>query len=73
MLETIKRYAISVLVTFVAGIAIVLAPALNDETLTLEAVKSGALVGVFFVAVRTAVKMVLELFLEWYATWVVKK
>lgn len=64
--QTVVRYLWSTLVTFAAGAAIVIVPQLND--LTLESIKSGALAGVIFAAVRAGVKSVLELFLTWYAS-----
>lgn len=63
--ETMKRYFWSTLVTFIAGVAIVVVPAL--DSLTLEEVKDGALVGLLFSGVRLGVKMALEFFLDWYA------
>ena len=62
--KTIVRYLLSTLVTFIAGMAMVIAPALNE--LTLEAVSDGALVGVLFSGARLGTKMVLETFLFWY-------
>lgn len=64
--DLIKRYAFSTLVTFFAGFALVLAPALGDPELTLETFKAGALLGVFFSGARLGFKMVLELFLSWW-------
>ena len=64
--KTVKRYVISSLVTFAAGVAIVVIPALTED-LTLEAVKNGALVGIVFSGARLGVKMVLEGFMTWYA------
>ena len=64
MNQTVKRYLWSTLVTFLAGVAIVVTPNLNSD-LTLEVVKSGALVGIVFAGVRLGIKMVLEGFLNW--------
>lgn len=66
--ETVKRYCVSTLVTFFAGMAIVIVPSLN-EGLTIDSFKDGTLVGLVFSGARFGVKMVLELFLAWYAGW----
>lgn len=57
--ETLKRHLISAGLTFLTGFAIVVAPQLN-ETLTYEAMKEGALVGIIFAGVRAGLKAVLE-------------
>ena len=62
MREITKRYLWSTLVTFVAGMAIVIVPTLNGD-LTWEVVKSGGYLGTLFAAVRLGLKMVLEGFL----------
>jgi len=66
MSDTVKRYLVSSLVTFLTGVALVLVSEIDN--ITLEALKDGSLVGVLFVAVRAGVKMVLELFLSQFAT-----
>lgn len=65
MNNTTKRWFLSTLVTFFAGFAITLLA--NIDSLTLESLKDGSVVGLFFVAVRSGVKMALELFLNWYS------
>jgi len=72
MYSTIIRYVWSTAVTFFAGFALVVVPALGDD-FTLEAIRSGAYVGIVFSGVRFGVKMVLELFLVWYTTKFTKK
>lgn len=62
--ETVLRYTVSTLVTFFAGVAIVIVPALDN--LTLEQVQQGALVGLLFSGARLGFKMVLEGFLALY-------
>lgn len=65
MRELFTRYIWSTVVTFLAGVAIVVVPELNEE-LTWEAVQDGALVGILFSGVRLGFKMVLETFLLWW-------
>ncbi len=64
MWSTVWRYVKSTAVTFVAGFAIVVAPQL--ESLSLDSVTDGALVGLVFAGARLGIKMVLELYLTWY-------
>jgi len=59
-------YIKSSLITFVAGFAIVFVTEI--DTITLESFQDGALAGLFFVAVRTGMKAVLESFIAWYAS-----
>lgn len=65
MLETTWRYVQSSLVTFVAGVALVVVPEINN--LTLASLSDGALLGLLFAGARLGVKMVLELYLAWYS------
>jgi len=61
-----KRYVVSSLLTFCAGFALVL---WNDiDSITLETMQNGALVGILFTAFRGGVKTLLEGFLAWYNT-----
>jgi len=66
-METIKnnwkRYLISTAVTFGVGFAIEVVPIL--DTLTLEGIKDGTLLGLIFAGVRAGVKFVLEAFIKW--------
>lgn len=59
-----KEYLKSSLITFVAGFALGVLPLIDD--LSLESVRNGALLGVFFVGIRLGVKMVLEGLVTWY-------
>jgi len=56
----------SVLLTFFTGMALVIVPEMSS--LTIESLKEGAWVGLLFTAVRTGVKMLLELFLVKHGT-----
>lgn len=62
MKDTIK----SSIITFAAGFAIAVVPHL--DSLTMESLKNGTLIGILFAAVRTGLKMVFEAFLTWYAS-----
>ena len=62
--DTLKRYAISALVSFITGFAIVLVSQIDNITLT--SFTDGTIMGVIFLAVRTGVKGVLELWLSKY-------
>ena len=64
MSKNTKRYLISSLVSFLTGFALVLVS--QVESLTLESLKDGTIVGILFLAVRTGFKGVLELFLAKY-------
>ena len=58
MKETIKRYAVSSLVTFFTGFVLAVAPSLSD--LSVDVAKEGVLLGILLVGVRAGVKMVIE-------------
>ncbi len=62
--ENVKRYAVSISVTFLAGFAIAILP--DIDSLTLDSLRNGGLVGLLFAGIRTGVKFVLEAFLVWY-------
>ena len=63
--NTIKRYVWSTIITFLAGMGLVLV--VEIDSITLDSFKDGTIVGVLFTSVRTGVKMVIELFLSWYS------
>ena len=65
MNETAKRYILSTLITFAAGFALVVVPEI--DSLTIEALSDGGLVGLLFAGVRAGIKALLEWFLAWYA------
>lgn len=65
MSDSTKELIKSALITFVAGVTLVVVPQL--DALTMESVRDGALVGLLFTGVRTGIKMVLEMFLVWYS------
>lgn len=60
-----KRWLISTGTTFVAGFAIAVLPQI--DTISLESLQNGALVGLVFAGVRAGFKAVLELFVAWYS------
>ena len=53
-----KRYLWSSLMTFLAGFLMAVVPEL--ESLELESLRDGSLVGLVFVGIRTGLKLVLE-------------
>lgn len=63
--NTAKEYLKSSLITFIAAFGMAVLPGIND--LTLETVKSGALVSLGFTGLRAAFKAVIEYLLAWYA------
>lgn len=66
MKDLIKRYFISSVVTFAAGMAIVLLG--SWDQITLASFQNGAIMGVLFLAVRAGVKALLEMFVAWYTS-----
>ena len=58
MNKTLKRYIVSSLVTFATAFATVLLASI--DSITLETIKTGAVVSVLFVALRAGVKALLE-------------
>ncbi len=65
--QTVSRYIVSTLVTFAAGFAIVVAPALDDGV-TLASIQDGTVIGILFSGARAGIKMVLESLITWYAS-----
>ncbi len=60
-----KEYILSMVITFTAGFAIAILP--NLDTLTMEGLRDGTLVGLVFTGIRTGFKFVLEAFVSWYS------
>lgn len=65
MNETAKRYIQSILVTFFAGFALVVVSEI--DSLSIDDLSDGALIGLLFAGVRSGIKALLEWFLTWYA------
>ena len=59
MNPTFKRHLISAIVTFVAAFAIVVVPQI--DTVTVDNLTDGTLVGLIFVGVRAGLKALLEM------------
>lgn len=59
-----RRYAVSSLVSFLAGFAMAVVPTLN--ALNLESLTTSAIWGIVFVGLRGGVKVLMEAFLSWY-------
>jgi len=62
MSQTTKRYLISSLVTFFTAFSLAVLPVI--DSITLDNLYSGALVGVLFVGARAGVKALLEAFIR---------
>jgi hypothetical protein len=60
------EYVKSALITFIAGMALVIVPEI--DRISLASFQDGALVGLLFAATRTGFKMLLEGFLMWYSS-----
>jgi len=58
MNKTLKRYIVSSLVTFATAFATVVLASI--DSITLETIKTGAVVSVLFVALRAGVKALIE-------------
>lgn len=58
MSNTTKRYIISSLVTFFSAFIVVLLAEI--DTISLESLKDGAVIGLFFSAARAGIKALLE-------------
>lgn len=64
ILKNWREYVKSSFITFVASAAIAILPEL--DSLTVDSIRNGAIVGVVFVAGRAGVKAVIEAFIAWY-------
>lgn len=64
--EDWKHYAVSSLITFIAGFCFAVLPLLDK--LTAESLGSGALFSLLFTGLRAGLKLAIEGFLGWYAT-----
>jgi len=62
MNKTYKKYIISSLLTFATGFALAILPVI--DSITLESIESGAIVGVLFAALRAGLKALLEMFIQ---------
>lgn len=58
MNETTKRYLVSSLITFLTGFALAVLPVM--DSLTLDNVQGGALLGVLFMGARAGFKALIE-------------
>lgn len=59
-----KELIKSAIITFVAGFALVVMPEI--DTLSLDSLQDGTVVGLLFAGIRTGLKMLLEMYLTWY-------
>ncbi len=66
MSDNTKEYIKSAVITFIAGFCMVLATEI--DSMSMESLKDGTMIGLVFAAGRTGIKGVIELFLRWYAT-----
>jgi len=62
MNKTIKRYIVSSLITFFTAFATVLLASI--DSITIESIKDGAIIGIVFTALRAGTKALLEYFLS---------
>lgn len=62
MNDTLKRYLVSSLVTFLSGFLFVLYT--NIDNFTVEAFRDGSIIGILLVAFRAGTKGAIELFLS---------
>lgn len=62
MSKKTKEYLVSTGLTFLTGVLIVVGPALN--TLTVEQLKDGTIVGILMSGLRLGLKMALEMFIN---------
>lgn len=56
-----SRYVISTLITFFAGFCVVVTPEL--QSLSVEAIQDGALLGIILAGARAGIKAVVEMFI----------
>ena len=61
MNKTLKAYIISGIISFISGFALIVLA--DIDSLSLGSLKDGGLAGLFFVAVRTGIKYLLQDFL----------
>jgi hypothetical protein len=61
MSETTRRYLISTAITFASGFLVIVAPAI--QSLTVDSVQDGVLMGLFIAGARAGVKAVAETFM----------
>ena len=66
MNQTVKKYLISSLVTFLGGAALVLVTQIDN--ITLESFRDGSVVGTLFIVVRAGVKALVEWFIRTFVT-----
>lgn len=59
-----KEYVLSAVITFAAGFALAVVPQI--DTLTLDSLQDGTLIGLIFAGIRTGMKGLLQSFLLWY-------
>ena len=63
MSKNAKRYFVSSMITFFSGFVFVLVNSI--DSVTLETLRDGSLVGVLLAAVRAGIKALLEAYLDW--------
>ena len=61
MNETLKRYFISSVITFLSGFLLVLY--MQIDNITMESLTDGTVIGIMFTAARVGLKGVIEVFL----------
>lgn len=66
MNPNVKRWLLSSLIFFLTGFCLVFV--MSIDSLTLESLRDGSLVGALFVAARAGVKAVIEAFIAWQAS-----
>lgn len=66
IMNNLKRYLISSLVTFATGFAMVFVSQIDN--ISMASLTDGSIVGLLFVAVRAGIKGLLELFIATFAT-----
>jgi hypothetical protein len=68
--QEIKRYLVSSLITFIATFLLVFLPQVSD--LTLESIKTGAVLGLLITALRAGVKASIEILIPYIKSLLVK-
>lgn len=61
MKETVRRYALSTLITFLAAFGVVLLA--DIDRITIESFRDGTILGILFAGARAGLKAVIEAFL----------